>query len=64
MQVKVIYKTELLITVGRHTILEVSTAHVQQESQAAVGRGLFLGTETTKTKREQPKPRKKMAVQR
>ena len=33
-------------------------AHVQQESQADVGRGLFLGTETTKTNREQPKPRR------
>ena len=38
--------------------MEVSTAHVQQESQAAVGRGLFLGWFTTKTKREQPKPRR------
>ena len=32
--------------------------HAQQESQTAVCRGLFLGTEKTKTKREQPKPRR------
>ena len=32
--------------------------HAQQESQTAVCRGLFLGTETTKTKREQPKQRR------
>ena len=32
--------------------------HAQQESQTALCRGLFLGTETTKTKREQPKPRR------
>ena len=30
----------------------------QQESQTALCRGLFLGTETTKTKREQPKQRR------
>ena len=31
---------------------KVSNTHAQQESQTAVCRGLFLGTETTKIKRE------------